>query len=296
MTKVTDGTETENETPSKQVLEALKLVAHWRQDVEQSVSPLEQEIVRLKKEAHQRTVLAQHTLASFQQFANQGWECHWLALYAKSRPEIERFAGPEVLAGFAHLAEAAAQQSDAKLRRFSHHFEAACRGLPLDPESRHPRYTFEDGFFTLVVDVHRRVAKLTDYGGDIATIPADAQPLAERISQERDRVFGRPLDAETFLRSVRESYHAARAEMAPAVRSDSVPILSMVKQYKKATKRFRLDEFIINLSRTAAQRDLVVEGDRMEFQHTRDTKDALLLHGPNLHTYVGYIVFRKAGR
>ena len=137
------------------------------------------------------------------------------------------------------------------------------------------------------------MSKLTDHGGVIAAIPADVEPLAERIHQERKRVFDRPLDAEALFRQVREGYNTARADMDAAVRSDSVPILSVVKHIRKAVKGFRLDEFIIDLSRAAAKRDLIVGGERMEFQHTRDTKDALLLHGPNLRGFVGYIVFRK---
>src|ERR1051326_1442094 len=49
--------EAETDAPSRQVVEALGLIANWRQDLEQSVSRLESEIARLRDEARQRSAL-----------------------------------------------------------------------------------------------------------------------------------------------------------------------------------------------------------------------------------------------
>ena len=38
---------------------------------------------------------------------------------------------------------------------------------------------------------------------------------------------------------------------------------------------------------------LVVEGRRLEFQHTKDTNKGMLLHGRAGQGYIGYILFRK---
>jgi len=72
--EVTDTHETEKGTPSQQTLDAISLIADWRQILDQSVPPLEQEIARLKKEARQRSVLSHNILASLEKFANNGWE------------------------------------------------------------------------------------------------------------------------------------------------------------------------------------------------------------------------------
>ena len=44
--------------------------------------------------------------------------------------------------------------------------------LALDRTSRHPKYTFKDGFITLLIDEAKRVAKVSNYECKLPVVPA----------------------------------------------------------------------------------------------------------------------------
>jgi hypothetical protein len=86
--------------------------------------------------------------------------------------------------------------------------EEACvtSNLPLDRESRHPRYSFEKGFFQLEVDDTRGIAHLFNHEGRLDEFPADIGAIVEVMEREHKRIFGRPFDGDKFLKKLRHIF------------------------------------------------------------------------------------------
>jgi len=188
----------------------------------------------------------------------------------------------------------AKESSKALLRQFPRDLEQACqaKGLPLDPESRHPRYSFDQRFFQLEVDEQKGIARLSDNEGNLAQIPADVAAIAERVEAERKRICDRRFDGKKFLKALRTHYLAVVKKEAQQD-GTSIPIRQITRRMGKNVKRFRTDEFIFDLSRLVDQGPLEIEGVRLDLQQTKDTNQGILLHGKAGRGYIGFIVFRR---
>jgi hypothetical protein len=196
-----------------------------------------------------------------------------------------------------HIEEAsclAREEAQRIMRRFPALLEEASRkdSLPLDSDSRHPKYRFERGFFQLEIDETKRMARLSDHEGRLAEIPADVQAIVEIINREHKRIFGRKFNGNKFLKNLRTQY---KAVLKKEKKSDgsSVPIRHITRRLGKNKKGFRTDEFLVDLSQLAEKGPLEIDGRRLDLQQTKDTNQGMLLYGAAARGYIGFIVFKE---
>lgn len=189
----------------------------------------------------------------------------------------------------------AKEERDLIFRRFPSLLEEAFvnSGLSIDPTSRHPKYTLENGFFRLEIDEKKGIARLLDHEGRLAETPADVKAIVETVRKERQRIFERKYNAKKFLQSLRTQYKVViRKEKQPD--GSSVPIRHITRRLGKNVKGFRTDEFLVDFSRLAQDGPFEIDGRRLDLQQTKDTNQGMLLHGAAGRGYVGFIVFKEA--
>jgi hypothetical protein len=263
--------------------------------VDQLLSNAAQKAKGLRAEADRAThfQLVWERLSSF---LYQGWPLHILALMNKEAPLInemraENHPAVSALDKISHIAQ---EQTEVLLRRFPSYIEEACtkNNLPLDRESRHPKYKFESGFFQLEIDDRKGIARLSDNEGQLDEFPADIAAIIEAVQREHKRVFKRPFDGEKLLKKLRHQYLAViKQQNKPD--GTSIPIRHITRRLGKNEKGFRTDEFLIDLSRLVEQGPAEIDGYRFDLQQTKDTSQGMLLHGIAGRGYIGFITFRR---
>ena len=164
-------------------------------------------------------------------------------------------------------------------------------GLQIDSTSRHPTYTFNQGFLRAELDDRKFTARVVPRDGNELVVGLDLGLVVETLRSEQTRLFGRELDAHAFLRSLYTAYAAVlRAEGRSE--GDEVPLRRVTNRLAKNLNRFAADEFNIDLSRLVQRGDLLVEGKRLHLNHTRDRRQGMLLHGLESGGYVGFVSFK----
>jgi hypothetical protein len=193
------------------------------------------------------------------------------------------------------ISQIAKERADALLKRFPAYLEDAAikHNLPLDRQSKDPRYTFEKGFFSVEIDYQNSIARLSDYEGRLEEFPADIDAIVENVKKEYDRVFGKPFEGDKFLKKLRNQYLAIlKKENWPD--GYAVPIRHITRRLGKNEEGFRTDVFIIHLSRLVEQGSNEIDGRRLDLEQTKDTNQGILLHGRGgIGGYVGYITFKE---
>ncbi len=142
-------------------------------------------------------------------YVRNDWPCHTQDLLEQEKNTIARIAeeDPQASSTVQQIVEYADKGVTTMMRRFPNLLETACdKVLLLDPEGRHPRYTFENSFFTLEIDEVRRRACLSDVGGKLFEFPADVGAVIEHVKHERTRLFNRPFDGRKYLTLLRKGY------------------------------------------------------------------------------------------
>lgn len=229
-----------------------------------------------------------------ERFLVKGWPMHLLSLTEREAPRLKALAAanPSVASSLEAAIGMAKEESGNELRRYPSLLEQACAsaGLRLDGNSRHPRYSLENGFFSLEIDETMRVARLSDHEGRLAEIPADVAAVVETLQREHKRVFERPFNGAKVLRRLRGQYKAVLRKEGRSD-GDSVPIRHITRRMGKNIKGFRTDEFLMDLSRLAREGPSEIDGRRLDLQHTKDTNQGMLL--PGASGYVGFIMFRE---
>ncbi len=253
------------------------------------------EAQRLKSEAD-AAFQTEKTWAELRDCLAKGWALHLLSLLEREAPRLKmmRAQGHPAIPVIEEAYRSATQEADRMFRRFPSFLEDAFResGLSLDATSRHPKYTLQEGFFRIEIDEKKRTARLSDYEGRLAELPADIEAIVENVQREHKRVFGRACDGLKFLKSLRAQYKAIiKKEKRPD--GSSVPIRHVTRKLGKNVKGFRTDEFLVDLSRLAQEGPFEVEGRRLDLQQTKDTHEGMLLHGAAGRGYIGFIVFKE---
>ena len=190
-------------------------------------------------------------------------------------------------------AEARAQEA---MATFGRDFPDAVRqvGLQIDSTSRHPRYTFKQGFVRVEVDERDLTAKVSSRDGVDIVIGMDVGPLVETLQHETVRIFDRKLDADTFVRRLYTAYSATlRAEGRPE--NEEVPLRRVMHRMAKNLNHFAGDEFNVDMAELVKSGNSTVDGLRMHLNHTRNTRLGVLLYGLESGGYVGFISFKKEG-
>lgn len=180
--------------------------------------------------------------------------------------------------------------------RFGRTFPEAARatGLQIDATSRHPRYTFEQGFIQVEIDDRQFTAKVSTRDGDETVVGLDVAPLVEHIRAERARLFDREFQPDSLLRSIYRAYLAVlHTEGRPD--GEEVPLRRLTNRLSKNLNRFAADEFNVDLARLIKSNLLVVDGHRLHINHSRNTRQGMLLQGLEQGGYVGFISFKKEG-
>jgi hypothetical protein len=236
------------------------------------------------------------TLNDLGSFIRRVWPEHILNLLKKESQSFEKMCvdNPSASRAFEEIHQLALEKADTLRKRFPLHLEEACGAneLPLDRESRDPRYSFEQGFFTLEVDPQTKKARLSDYEGRLDEFPADIGAIVEAVQREHKRVFGASFDGKKIIRKLRTQYLAILGKENWAD-GYAVPIRRITSRLGKNQKGFRTDVFIAELSRLVEKGPMEIDGKRLDLQQTKDTNQGILLHGAAGRGYVGYITFRE---
>lgn len=222
--------------------------------------------------------------------------------YADALVAITETGDPPVVLEASHAHRGVAEQLravlEAKAReataRFGKDFPSLARShaLEIDRTSRHPKYTLMQGFVRVDVDERRRVVTIRPRDGAATRIGADAALVAERVAAEIRRITDRPLDADGLARSLHTAYVAVlRAEGRPE--GEEVPLRRVTARLAKNLNRFAGDEFNYDLARLVHLGKTVVDGKRLHLNHTRNTRQGLLLHGMEEGGYVGFLSFKR---
>lgn len=230
-------------------------------------------------------------------FLSRGWYLHAQVLMDEERILLHelREQGDPAVRHLEEIYRTAKQEGANMLKRFPTHLEASASaaGLSVDKESRHPRYTFDAKFFQLDIDDRKSNARLSDYEGQLADLPADVDAVVEAVQREHQRVLGRSFDGKQFLSKLRHQYLAIIAKDGLAD-GDAVPVRRITARLGKNEKGFRTDEFLIDLSRLVEAGPTEIDGYQLELQQTKDTSQGMLLHGASGRGYIGYIKFRRS--
>ena len=230
-------------------------------------------------------------------FASRDWYMHILDLLKKQPSIFDKMCAENhnVASMFEKMLHLATTEADIIIRRYPTYFEESCRkaNLPLDSDSRHPRYNLNDGFFRLEIDEKKRIARLSNNEGRLAELPADVSAVAGTIQREYKRIFERPFDGKKFLKRLRKEYIAIlkKEKQEDGV---SIPIRHITRRLGKNVKGFRTDEFLVDLSRLVGGGPFEIDGRRLDLQQTKDTNQGMLLHGAAGRGYIGFIIFKEA--
>ena len=236
------------------------------------------------------------TWTSLLDYMNRDWPIHILHLINEKQAIFKRMRH-ESHPGVIHLEEvfrSAKDEAEQVRRRFPNRLDEACRAakLEIDADSRHPKYYFQQKFFTLEVNDQKQQARLSDHEGKVAECPADIGAVVETVKKERDRIFGRKFESKIFLRKLRRQYLMA-VKQEKQDDGFPIPIRHITRRLGRNEKGFRSDEFLADLSRLVEQGPLEIDGRRLDLQQTKDTGQGMLLYGAASRGYIGFIVFRK---
>jgi len=229
-------------------------------------------------------------------YTSRKWFMHTLDLLDKQKLTFQKLAA--TYPGIAPILEkarvTAKSGADDEIRRFPAYLEESFReaNLPLDSDSRHPRYTIERKFFLLEIDEKKLIARLSDNEGRLSEIPADIGAIVETVQREYRRIFGRPFKGIEFLRLIRGQYLAI-IKKEKQIDGTSIPIRRITTRLGKNLKGFRTDEFLADLSRLIEQGPFEIDGRRLDLQQTKDTNQGMLLHTTSGRGYIGFVVFKE---
>lgn len=191
---------------------------------------------------------------------------------AQTIAAIESQLKPEVEAAFAGLIRtfpAAAQEA----------------GLEVDRSSRHPTYTMCDGFITVGFEKRRLETRIQPRDGRRTTLGVDPPVVIEHLRGEVDRLFKRPFAGVAVMGQIEMAYGTIIKEKGRKI-GEAVPLKELLAQLSR-DKAFRADEFNVDLSRLV--RNEGGGADRIRLDHSRDSKNGLLLWQLEQRGYYGYI-------
>ncbi|GIV86975.1 MAG: hypothetical protein KatS3mg054_1004 [Chloroflexus sp.] len=258
-------------------------------------SSTKERAIALKAEAN-KAARIEKLLEQLHSYMEKDWPLHILDLLNRESSLLDdlRANSDPAIQIVEELRSAAEKKADDLKRDYPRYMDNACRsaGLTLDSDSRHPTYTLEQRFFQLKIDEQKWTARLSDYESRLADLPADVGAVVEVLLKEHKRIFRRPFNGPKFLKSLRSEYVAVlKKKKLPE--GWSIPIRDITRRLGEKHKGFRTDEFLIDLSRLVEQGPLEIDGYRLDLQHTKDTKEGMLLHGYAGRGYIGFVVFTK---
>jgi hypothetical protein len=232
-----------------------------------------------------------------QSYRSKQWWFHLRALFEREAKFFSTLRESEapVIGELEGLFRQAKTHTDELLHELPRNIEqmAEQHGLALDhSRSAHPKYQFREGFLTLEIDGAKRIARLKDYEEKLAEMPPDIEAIARSIKQHDERLFGRSFDGAQFLEKLRRNY-LALIKKEGKQDGDPIPLRKVARRVVDNERNYRRDEFLIDLSRLAADGPPATGGYGFEFQQTKDTEQGFLLHGPAGRGMVNLLIFKK---
>jgi hypothetical protein len=249
----------------------------------------------LKREAEESGKIEQEW-AKLLEFTQKGWPAHILGLLEEKTAQLKRLRidAFDIEGVINRIAQTAKEDLEIQRRRFPNLLEQACReeGLEIHRDSRHPRYYFNEKFFTLEINDQKKTARVSNHEGRLEGLPFDIGAIIEAIKRQQERLFNRKFNSKAFLKKLRRHYLAI-IKKEKLDDGHSVPIRAITGRLGKNEKGFRSDEFLVDLSRLIEQGSLEIDERRLDLQQTKDTKQGMLLYGQTSQGYIGFVVFRK---
>ena len=225
-----------------------------------------------------------------------GWTLHILAIMEKESgllEELKNINHPSITALEEINKVAKENAGKIKFYLFPNELDKAFNqaNLPLDRNSAHPNYRFEGGFFELHINEQKRTARLSNYENTkLFEIAADIEPIVEACQREHKRIFARQFDNKKFLKKLRKLYLTILKE-DKLQDGSSIAIRRITTRLSKNEKGFRTDEFLIELSHLVSQKQVEIDGRKLDCQQTKDTDRGMYLH-IEPKRYIGSILFR----
>jgi hypothetical protein len=158
------------------------------------------------------------------------------------------------------------------------------KGLHIDSESRHPRYSVASHLVELEIQTDKMVGLIRPRHGDVIKEPLDPAAVIERVAAEHARLVERPFDAAAFHKGI----EAAIRKSGKA--GDAVPVRKIAQAMVTSGKP-KLDEFAVDLGRLLSH-DEYENQPTLKVNHTRDVDRGLLLFGLEQGGYVGSMEIR----
>lgn len=264
--------------------------------LQQAVAHAQRRALSLKAEADAAAKEAA-IWQDLQSYQSKGWWFHLRALFERESDFFRRVRETKapVINQLETLFRQAKEHTEELLHEMPRGIEQMAEkyNLPLDrAQSSHPKYRFRAGFIELEIDSTKRIARLRDYEEKLGELPPDIDAIAQAIKQNDQRLFDRSFDGAKFLDKIRRSY-LALLKKAKKPDGDPVPLRQIARRLADNEKRFRRDEFLVDLSRLVMEGPPAIGGYRFEFQQTKDTDQGLLLIGPSARGMVSLLIFRK---
>lgn len=161
-------------------------------------------------------------------------------------------------------------------------------------QSRHPKYYFDQTFLCLKIDERKRRARLTTRNDDkLGDIPCDILAVESLLRDAHRRLFERPFDGDRFLSELRDSY--MKLVSAEKKRDgDHVSLRAIMKAASERDRKFRADEFVVDLSRLVERGPDTTRGFKFQLQQSKDTEEGILLWGASARGMVNLITFHSS--
>lgn len=164
------------------------------------------------------------------------------------------------------------------------------RGIEPDRTSRHPTYSFMDGFLSVHLDDRKLAVQLNTRNVAPVVLPLDPLVVADEVQTTQQRLLERGFDADDYLQGLLDAYDAVSSE-AGATPGDDQRLPKVLERYAKDRDQPR-DELLIDLGRLLKQGNPEHEGRRLRLGHTRRDRDGVLVPGFENGGYMGFIAFR----
>ncbi len=165
-------------------------------------------------------------------------------------------------------------------------------GLKLDEFANYPRLSICQGYIKFEIWERKRRGVLKAYDRKISELKLDIEKVAAAINKEDKRLFLGERDTNKILGELWEAYKVL-IKRESSLLGSSIPINSIIKEISKKRSKFRLDEYIIDLTLLVEKGPYEIEGYKVDFQHTRDKKNGIILQCDLARGYIGYVLFRE---
>lgn len=247
-----------------------------------------------KKVAAQKAEQLQKTWEKLNFYLKKTWPLHVLDVLTKEAEIFQEtlVEGINTKKLIITLLEETKEQAKGIFLEYPRRLELDCnlKNLEIDKTSRHPQYTFEQGFIRLEIDSKKGLATIKNYVSSLPRFPADIEAVVEKIISEKSRLFDRFLDESKFMENLYKKY-LEEVSYQKMHEGAGIPIRKITDRMSKEDKTFKLDEFLVDLSKLVQQNQAQLKGKKVELQQTKDEKQGLLLHLKPSRGYFEFIKF-----